>query len=284
MTAMRRPSSGRGGDGLPRMPHGRDRARPPHHRRLRTALAAAMAGLLVGALVGCTSPAADSGDDHVDTVDFPTITFNETAVTEREYTQAMRTQRTAAVSHFSRTYGVTLGTDPEQWTADHDGGNACEWLAHRVIDALLDRHAAYRIAARAGLVDDDSYEGVEARMKAANEANARTKRDGDIVYGRSSYDIGSWLDYEATALRNAYTADESNPGMALGDDEVQAYYDAHDWTVDGVDGKAPLDKVRGNVKAQMRAERYTAIVADEAAAIDADVPWDELVGYTLDRI
>ena len=288
MTSARRasrPASIRGGAGLPEIPRRRSGIRRPPHTRLRAALAAALAGLLVGALVGCSSPTTKGADDGSARVsDFPAIAFDETRITEDEYTQAMRAQRTAAVSHFSRAYGITLGTDRKQWAADHDGENACAWLARNIIDTLLSRHAVYRIAARTGLVDDDSYDGVVARMDALNAANEQTVREGGIVYGRSSFDIGAYLDYEATALRNAYMGDESNPGMTLDDQDVQDYYDAHDWTVDGVDGKAPLDEVRGNVKAQMRAERYAAIVADEAATIDEDVPWDELVAYTLDRI
>ena len=35
---------------------------------------------------------------------------------------------------------------------------------------------------------------------------------------------------------------------------MQEYYDAHDWTVDGVEGKAPLADVKANVKTALRTE------------------------------
>ena len=124
-----------------------------------------------------------------------------------------------------------------------------------------------------------------ARMEAVNSGNAELKSDGGIVYGRTGFDIDSYLSYELSALKNAYTGDESNPGMSLSDDEVRRYYDEHDWTKDGVDGKAPLDEVRGNVKAQMRSERYDELVSQRAEAIDVtDLPWDALYRFTAGRL
>ena len=132
---------------------------------------------------------------------------------------------------------------------------------------------------------DDSYASIVARMEAVNSGNAELKSDGGIVYGRTGFDIDRYLSYELSALKNAYPGDESNPGMSLSDDEVRRYYDEHDWTKDGVDGKAPLDEVRGNVKAQMRSERYDELVSQRAEAIDVtDLPWDAPYRFTAGRL
>ena len=189
----------------------------------------------------------------------------------------------AARLYFRQTYGVDPAEDG--WDKAHDGEVPCRWLASRAIDELRRRHAAYLIGVDLGQVADDSYASIVARMEAVNSGNAELKSDGGIVYGRTGFDIDSYLSYELSALKNAYTGDESNPGMSLSDDEVRRYYDEHDWTKDGVDGKAPLDEVRGNVKAQMRSERYDELVSQRAEAIDVtDLPWDALYRFTAGRL
>lgn len=257
-----------------------------HPRHIVIGIVAAMLALALAAGVTFAVRAfptdEPSSGGRSDDDAFPSVTFGDTVIEEREYLQTLKTQRAAASNHFKRQYGVSLGSSG--WTQEHDGEIPYRWLAERTIAVLREHHAAYLIGVKAGLVDDDSYAGVVSRMEALNRHNRQAKANGEIVYGRTSYDIASYLDYELSALENTYTSDESNPGMALSDADVQEYYDAHDWTIDGVDGKAPLDEVRGNVKTQMRAERYDALVSDEAAAIDADVPWDKLYTFTLSQV
>ena len=49
--------------------------------------------------------------------------------------------------------------------------------------------------------------------------------------------------------------------------------------------RQPLDEVRGNVKAQMRSERYDELVSQRAEAIDVtDLPWDALYRFTAGRL
>ena len=61
---------------------------------------------------------------------------------------------------------------------------------------------------------------------------------------------------------------------------MQEYYDAHDWTVDGVEGKAPLADVKANVKTALRTERYRERVQSKADKIDVStLPWKRLYAY-----
>ena len=154
--------------------------------------------------------------------------------TQRSTSRRSR-RNTAARLYFRQTYGVDPAEDG--WDKAHDGEVPCRWLASRAIDELRRRHAAYLIGVDLGQVADDSYASIVARMEAVNSGNAELKSDGGIVYGRTGFDIDSYLSYELSALKNAYTGDESNPGMSLSDDEVRRYYDEHDWTKDGVDGR-----------------------------------------------
>ncbi|MEQ3065485.1 lacto-N-biosidase chaperone LnbY, partial [Bifidobacterium longum] len=234
-----------------------------------------------GASAGIGSDTGSNASEDSDM--FPTIVFGDTVIERKEYVAALKAQHGAARLYFRQTYGVDPAEDG--WDKAHDGEVPCRWLASRAIDELRRRHAAYLIGVDLGQVADDSYASIVARMEAVNSGNAELKSDGGIVYGRTGFDIDSYLSYELSALKNAYTGDESNPGMSLSDDEVRRYYDEHDWTKDGVDGKAPLDEVRGNVKAQMRSERYDELVSQRAEAIDVtDLPWDALYRFTAGRL
>ena len=234
-----------------------------------------------GAAAGIGSDTGSNASEDSDM--FPTIVFGDTVIERKEYVAALKAQHGAARLYFRQTYGVDPAEDG--WDKAHDGEVPCRWLASRAIDELRRRHAAYLIGVDLGQVADDSYASIVARMEAVNSGNAELKSDGGIVYGRTGFDIDSYLSYELSALKNAYTGDESNPGMSLSDDEVRRYYDEHDWTKDGVDGKAPLDEVRGNVKAQMRSERYDELVSQRAEAIDVtDLPWDALYRFTAGRL
>ncbi|MBT1175049.1 hypothetical protein JS530_05955 [Bifidobacterium sp. LC6] len=267
----------------------------PHHHVvigiIATVLVLALAGGLAIAYVthsgnGTDDAATADGtaaiDDATSASGFPTITLGNTVVAPQEYVTALKTQRAAALNHFKQQYGVSLSS--AGWTGDYDGEVPYRWLARQTVEALKKRHAAYLIGVKQGLVDDDSYAAIVQRMNNVKRNNASAKAHGNIVYGRTTFDIDSYISYETSALKNSYTGDESNPGMSLTDEEVQAYYDAHDWTVEGVDGKAPLDQVLGNVKAQMRSERYDALVQTKADAIKANVPWKQLYQFTLQQV
>ena len=83
-----------------------------------------------------------------------------------------------------------------------------------------------------------------------------------------------------TALKNDYVDDATKPGMNPSETEVQEFYDAHDWTVDGVEGKAPLADVKANVKTALRTERYRERVQSKADKIDVStLPWKRLYAY-----
>lgn len=215
---------------------------------------------------------------------FPTVRFGKTTVSEAEFRQALKTQRNAAVSHFKQQYNVNLNDEDADWTKTYGSGDTTtpvDWLARQTVESLRTRHAAYLVGMSIGDVPSDSYDDIVSRMNAANASNAQKRSDGTIVYGRSTYDIDVYLDYELTALKNSYIDNAANPGMTLTDADVQAYYDAHDWTIEGVSGKAPLEDVKANVKVQLREERYRDIVAKEAKSIDiSGLPWKRLDAYT----
>ena len=83
-----------------------------------------------------------------------------------------------------------------------------------------------------------------------------------------------------TALKNDYVDDATKPGMNPSETEVQEFYDAHDWTVDGVEGKAPLADVKANVKTALCTERYRERVQSKADKIDVStLPWKRLYAY-----
>lgn len=190
-----------------------------------------------------------------------------------------------AVSYFKQKHDVNLNAQDADWTASYGGEKPVEWLTKQTIDTLRFRHAAYLIAVSYGLVDDDSYTGIVKRMETLNANNRQKREAGQVIYGRSEYDIASYIDYEMTALKNDYVDDATKPGMNPSETEVQEYYDAHDWTVDGVEGKAPLADVKANVKTALRTERYRERVQSKADKIDVStLPWKRLYAYAATLI
>jgi len=246
--------------------------------------------LLIAAIVGTVflvrsltaSPDSSKTDDAQAnaTQAFPKFSFGDTTITQAEFTQAWSSQRTAAVSYFKQKHDVNLNARDADWTASYGGEKPVEWLTKQTIDTLRFRHAAYLIAVSYGLVDDDSYTGIVKRMETLNANNRQKREAGQVIYGRSEYDIASYIDYEMTALKNDYVDDATKPGMNPSETEVQEYYDAHDWTVDGVEGKAPLADVKANVKTALRTERYRERVQSKADKIDVStLPWKRLYAY-----
>lgn len=246
--------------------------------------------LLIAAIVGTVflvrsltaSPDSSKTDDAQAnaTQAFPKFSFGDTTITQAEFTQAWSSQRTAAVSYFKQKHDVNLNARDADWTASYGGEKPVEWLTKQTIDTLRFRHAAYLIAVSYGLVDDDSYTGIVKRMETLNANNRQKREAGQVIYGRSEYDIASYIDYEMTALKNDYVDDATKPGMNPSETEVQEYYDAHDWTVDGVEGKAPLADVKANVKTALRTERYRERVQSKADKIDVStLPRKRLYAY-----
>lgn len=236
-----------------------------------------------------TEQSASSSSQHTNSqqqnkLAFPSVSLDGTLITEDEYIQALDTQRNYAAYYFATQHDVDLNADDADWAASYDGDIPNQWITERTISTLRTRHATYRIAMRYGLLSDDSYNSIIQRMNATNQSNAAKQESGEVVYGRSSYDFTSYLDREMTLLKNAIIDDESNSNMAVTDAEVQQYYDSYDFTIDGVDGKAPLSDVRANIKTQIRTERYNNLINAEAESISlADVPWESLIRFTATR-
>ena len=236
-----------------------------------------------------TEQSASSSSQHTNSqqqnkLAFPSVSLDGTLITEDEYVQTLNTQRNYAAYYFATQHDVDLNADDADWAASYDGDIPNQWITERTISTLRTRHATYRIAMRYGLLSDDSYNSIIQRMNATNQSNAAKQESGEVVYGRSSYDFTSYLDREMTLLKNTIIDNESNSDMAVTDAEVQQYYDSHDFTIDGVDGKAPLSDVRANVKTQIRTERYNNLINAEAESISlANVPWESLIHFTATR-
>lgn len=179
---------------------GRDAAKMGTKTNTRTrAIIVVAAVLLIAAIVGTVflvrsltaSPDSSKTDDAQAnaTQAFPKFSFGDTTITQAEFTQAWSSQRTAAVSYFKQKHDVNLNARDADWTASYGGEKPVEWLTKQTIDTLRFRHAAYLIAVSYGLVDDDSYTGIVKRMETLNANNRQKREAGQVIYGRSEYDL-----------------------------------------------------------------------------------------------
>lgn len=209
----------------------------------------------------------------------PALSLGGEPIDETALIREIRAQQGAASAHFLKTSGV----DPAKngWRVLDTGDDPAGWIAQEAVSSLARRKAALSIAQDAGLMDDASLAGTAARMDARNRELAEARGRGEVAVGKTSYDIDSWIPYELAAIEAAYEQDPSNPGMDPTDREIEAYWEAHDWTVEGHEGKAPLSSVRANVRAALLRERYRDLVdARTQSLLDAaNIPWDALADF-----
>ncbi|MDD7465189.1 MAG: hypothetical protein PUK59_02980 [Actinomycetaceae bacterium] len=192
------------------------------------------------------------------------------SVNEAEFAYALDTVRNDVIQATAEKGSSISG----QYWASTDPDSPTAKAVDQAIDVLRHRYAVYEMATESRIIDSPSWEALTQRMNAENSAREQKISSGEVVYGMPNFTLATYIDSEMRTMKEAYTADSSNPGMNPSEEDIRRYYDEHDWTVSDDRTRAALDEVRANVVQEYRYEHYDQLVAQrvKAQSVSIDLP------------
>ena len=159
-----------------------------------------------------------------------------------------------------------------------------EILAERTVEQLKYIHAVYDLAKEKGYIQDATFTGMKHRMEQENMQRSEKVARGEAVYGLKEYTLDLYQEYELSMIEEAYILDETNEGMGLTEEEIEAYYNTRDWIVGEDARKADLSEARAAVIDEMRRNRYKELTEQKAAVAEVDGDMDQLSQFTLKQL
>ena len=145
-------------------------------------------------------------------------------------------------------------------------------------------HAVYDLAKEKGYIQDATFAGMKHRMEQENMQRSEKVARGEAVYGLKEYTLDLYQEYELSMIEEAYILDETNEGMGLTEEEIEAYYNTRDWIVGEDARKADLSEARAAVIDEMRRNRYQELTEQKAAVAEVDGDMDQLSQFTLKQL
>ena len=113
------------------------------------------------------------------------------------------------------------------WQTSYQGEVPYRVLTDKTLERLKLFAAVYETAEEKGYLPAGSLANIEERLQQENERRQTAIANGEPVYGLSAYTLDTFLEYEMDSLQKLYCEDLENEGMALSDEECQAYYDEY---------------------------------------------------------
>lgn len=153
------------------------------------------------------------------------LTISSQVIPESLYMQMMN-DTVAEVSKYFRQKGAG-SVNGDFWETSYQGEVPYRVLADKTLERLKLLAAVYETAEEKGYLPAGSLADVEGRLQQENERRQTAIANGEPVYGLSAYTLDTFLEYEMDSLQKLYCEDLDNEGMALSDEECQAYYDEY---------------------------------------------------------
>lgn len=211
------------------------------------------------------------------------LTISGVPISEEEYVQCMKRVRYDTKMELKgQKKDITEDT---VWTETYaDGQTGYEILAERTVEQLKYIHAVYDLAKEKGYIQDATFTGMKHRMEQENMQRSEKVARGEAVYGLKEYTLDLYQEYELSMIEEAYILDETNEGMGLTEEEIEAYYNTRDWIVGEDARKADLSEARAAVIDEMRRNRYQELTEQKAAVAEVDGDMDQLSQFTLKQL
>ena len=153
------------------------------------------------------------------------LVISQQAVPENLYMQIMN-DTVAEVSKYFRQKGAG-SVNSDFWETSYQGEVPYRILTDKTLERLKLIAATYATAEEHGYLPAGSLANIEERLQQENERRQTAIANGEPVYGLSAYTLDTFLEYEVDSLQKLYCEDLDNEGMALSDEECQAYYDEY---------------------------------------------------------
>ncbi|QHW33495.1 hypothetical protein GZH47_23645 [Paenibacillus rhizovicinus] len=198
----------------------REAARQPHRKRriyIWPGVAAVLLALILG-LVAWRSPGGSPNpSDVIARVDGEPVSYGE-------FAHELTANRAVVIGYFKDKYGTEFS--PDFWTTAVGGELPLDRVKRLALDASVRRKVQQIEARKHGLTADISYRTLLRTMKETNaDREAKVKRN-EVVYGPVTFDEQRFIDDSGQRLFQALR-DELQPGFAITDAEISAYYEAN---------------------------------------------------------
>lgn len=141
-------------------------------------------------------------------------------INEEAYNWAMYKARNEVLSAHS-----AAGISPVEWDVRTELGLPQEMVADRAVEILKEFYAVGILAVDRGYLQDASFEALQEERQAVNESNREAIDAGSIVTGLKNYTVERYIDYRTANLRRQFCYDETNPEMAVTEQELRQRYE-----------------------------------------------------------
>lgn len=151
------------------------------------------------------------------------LSIGSEKIKDEEFLNTMNNIKLDVANEIAR--GNNVNIDKDFWKTEQNGELPYEVLADRVIEELKQVHGVYELAVEYGYIDSASYDEIMKRMEQENQSRSEAIKNGEVVYGLSSFSYNVYLEYEMDSFQKAYCGDLTNPGMEITEEESKAYYE-----------------------------------------------------------
>lgn len=208
------------------------------------------------------------------------LEISQHRVSKAEFAYALNTVRNEVIQE---TAGKGSSVSKDYWESEAPGSPTAK-AVDRAIEVIRQRLGVYEIAVEAGIVDSASWDAITDRMSRENAAREQKKTAGQIVHGNPNYTLETFIDTEMRSIKQSYTSNTENPGMSPTENDIQRYYDNHEWTVSEDGSPATLDQVRANVVQEYRYSRYDELVQQRVKNQDIKKDLAQLRTYASSQL
>lgn len=111
------------------------------------------------------------------------------------------------------------------WQTETALGVPYELAADRTLEILQEYYAVSTLAVERGYLSDSSFEAAAQAQEEYNRQRRQTLESGGIVTGLTEFSLSQFIAYRANALRRQFTADDTNPEMAVTQVDIQERYE-----------------------------------------------------------
>lgn len=186
------------------------------------------------------------------------LKISEYSVREEEFSYALDNVRNNVIQETAEE-GSSINRD--YWKS-YGANSPTAKAVDQAIELVQKRYAAYELAAECGIVESASWESLTQRMGMENQEREQNIESGQVVYGNPNFALGTFIDAEMRSIKDSYITDKCDPRLEPSDADIQAYFDAHEWTVSEDGTPATLDQVRPNVVQEYQFDYYDQLVQE----------------------
>lgn len=150
----------------------------------------------------------------------PLMTVAGFEISQEEYRWAMYAARDDVLSEHSAN-----GISPIRWGEETALGMPYEMVARRAVEILREYYAVGTLAVERGYLEDAGYDAMVRQLEANNQERSKAIASGQVITGLSSFELEQYISYRASGLRRQFCDDETNPEMALTEEDVRRRYE-----------------------------------------------------------